>query len=247
MIYLHKILPLLVSPLFLAIFLVLVGLVLKFRSIIFTGIFILLFCSLPVLTREMNSYLETGLALKQTMEVDEADAIVVLSGMLKVIHTKDEIHYEWNGSADRIFAGIELFQAKKSPKLILTNGILPWSLGKPEGEYLKKFAIKMGVPEEKIVLTKIVRNTDEEAKAVKKILQSDNSRIILVTSAFHMPRAKQIFEAVGLHVTSFPVDFLGGQTKLTVLDFIPSAGALNKTSFFIREVIGRTYYKFKYD
>jgi len=42
------------------------------------------------------------------------------------------------------------------------------------------------------------------------------------------------------------VDFLSGADKYTIMNFIPSAGALNQTSFFIRELIGRLYYNLKY-
>ena len=59
---------------------------------------------------------------------------------------------------------------------------------------MKEFAIKFGVPEESILLTDNVQNTDQEAKSVKKLLNSNDVKVILVTSAFHMPRAKKIFE-----------------------------------------------------
>ena len=70
---------------------------------------------------------------------------------------------------------------------------MPWSVGIAEGEYLKELAIKYGVSEENIILTDEVQNTDQEAKAIKKILSNENARIILVTSAFHMPRARKSF------------------------------------------------------
>ena len=95
-------------------------------------------------------------------------------------------------------------------------------------------------------MTENVENTDQEAKAVKKILSTDDPKVILVTSAFHMPRAIKVFEAAGITVVPFPVDFLNGAGKSTFMHFIPSAGAFNNTSFFVREMIGRTYYNLKY-
>ena len=122
---------------------------------------------------------------------------------------------------------------------------MPWSVGIAEGEYLKELAIKYGIPEKKIILTEEVQNTDQEAKAIKKIL-TDNAKIILVTSAFHMPRAEKVFKAANINAIPFPVDFQNSKSKTTMMDFIPSAGALSQTSHFVREMIGRLYYNLKY-
>ena len=74
----------------------------------------------------------------------------------------------------------------------------------------------------------------------------DNPKIILVTSAFHMPRAQLVFEAAGISAIPFPVDFRIGAQKRTFMSFIPSASSFEATSFFVREMIGRTYYNLKY-
>ena len=123
---------------------------------------------------------------------------------------------------------------------------MPWSTGKPEGEYLQEVAIKFGVAPESILLTENVENTDQEAVATRKLINSDRPTITLVTSAFHMQRAQLVFEAAGFQVVPFPVDFQRSESRLTILDFIPSAHALRQFSFFIREMIGRTYYSLKY-
>ena len=246
MIYIHKILPLLFSPLIIIIGLIIFSLITNSKKIGLLGIFILLFCSIPIVSDKLIAYLESNYKLNQTSEVDEADAIVVLSGMVKVIKNKNNLDYEWGESVDRIFAGIELFKENKSQTLILTRGKLPWSVGIPEGEYLREVAIKFGVPEKNILLTENVENTDQEAKAIKKLFSINNPKVILVTSAFHMPRALTVFEAAGIDIVAFPVDFQSSESKITFMSFIPSSSALSGTSFFVREMIGRTYYKLKY-
>ena len=130
--------------------------------------------------------------------------------------------------------------------MILTGGKLPWSVGKPEGEYLRDVAIKYGVPSKNILLTENVENTDQEATAVAELLNKASPKIILVTSAFHMPRAQKVFEAAGINTEPFAVDFLSEADKSTIMNFIPSAEAFKKTSFFIIELIGRLYYNLKY-
>jgi uncharacterized SAM-binding protein YcdF (DUF218 family) len=246
MIYLHKFLPLIVSPLFFVFIIILIGTFLKSKKISLFGLLVLIFCSLPIISNKLIFYLEKDFSLKDISSVSKADAIVVLSGMIRVIKNKENLDYEFGDSIDRILSGIDLFKQDKAPLLILTNGKLPWSVGIPEGEYLKEFSIKFGVPEEKILLTDNVQNTEQEAKSIKKLLNSDDIKIILVTSAFHMPRAKKVFEATNIRVVPFPVDFRNSVKKITFLDFIPSAVSLNKTSKFVREMIGRLYYNLKY-
>ena len=246
MIYLHKILPLIASPLFLIIFLIILGTIFKSKKITLFGVVILIFCSLPIISNKLITYLEKDYTLQDASVINNADAIVVLSGMIQTIKVNDKLKYEFTGAVDRILSGINLFKNDKASLLILTKGKYPWSLGVPEGEYLKEFAIKFGVPEESILLTDNVQNTDQEAKSVKKLLNLNDAKVILVTSAFHMPRAKKIFEAFNIKVIPFAVDFKSSYQKLTFMSFVPSAGALSETSHFVKEMIGRLYYYLKY-
>jgi uncharacterized SAM-binding protein YcdF (DUF218 family) len=246
MIYLHKILPLLISPLLFVLIIILIGTIFKSKKISLLGLLILIFCSLPIVSNKLIFYLEKDYSIQDISTVSKADAIVVLSGMIEVIKTNNNLDYEFNDSIDRILSGIDLFKENKAPLLILTNGKLPWSIGIPEGEYLKNFSIKYGIPEESILLTKNVQNTDQEAKSIKKLLNTNEANIILVTSAFHMPRAKKVFEAANIKVIPFAVDFKNLANKVNCMDFIPSANSVRDTNHFVREMIGRLYYNFKY-
>ena len=246
MIYLHKILPLIFSPLFFILSIIIFGIIIGSKKTSFAGVFILVICSMPIVSDKMIAYLESDYELNRPSEIDTANAIVVLSGMVKTIKTKDSLDYEWSEAVDRFFAGIDLFRLNKAPTLIFTRGKVPWSIGLPEGEFLREEAIKLGIPKKDILLTENVENTDQEAKAIKKLFSIDNPKIILVTSAFHMPRAQLVFEAAGINVIPFPVDFKTGAGKLTFMSFIPSAVSFASTNFFVREIIGRTYYNLKY-
>ena len=246
MIYLHKILPLLVSPLSIVLIIILIGTFFKSKKISLLGLLILIFCSVPIISNKLIFYLEKDYSLQSVKDVTNADAIVVLSGMISSIKTKEKLIYEFNDSIDRILSGIDLFKEDKASFLILTNGKMPWSVGIPEGEYLKDFSIKYGIPEDRILLTDNAQNTDQEAISVKKLIKTNEANIILVTSAFHMPRAKKVFEAANIKVIPFAVDFKTPIKKITIIDFIPSANSLKDTSHFFREMIGRLYYNLKY-
>ena len=246
MIYFHKILPQIFSPLVFIIVLLIIGIIFKSKKISLIGLTILIIFSLPIISNRLTIYLESNYSIKHMSEVNQADAIVVLSGMVRTIRTKDGLKYEFNDAVDRIISGIKLYKSNKAPLLILTRGKVPWSIGIAEGEYLLNIAMKFDIPRTSIILTDNVQNTDQEAKSIKKLLPNRKLKIILVTSAFHMPRAQNVFEAVDIQVIPFPVDFQHQSDKITFMDFIPSAGSFKETSFFVKEIIGRLYYNLKY-
>ena len=68
-------------------------------------------------------------------------------------------------------------------------------------------------------------------------------RIILVTSAFHMRRARMLFERQGFNVEPFPVDFqVPDRQRITILSFLPKAEYLEDSETAMREGVGMLYY-----
>ena len=182
--------------------------------------------------------------------IDSSDGIVVLSSSRHLPPGKTKI-VEWY-DPDRFFAGINLYKANKSKRLIFTGGIHPFASDlPPEGDIYIIEAISMGVPKKDLFTTYPVTNTYQEAKAIKKLLNyeinSTQKRIILVTSAFHMKRAKKIFEREGITVLPYPVDFKSSKSFFSLfrnpLNLIPSSFHLHKSSSAIREIIGRIIYQ----
>jgi uncharacterized SAM-binding protein YcdF (DUF218 family) len=241
MITLHKLLPVLVSPLFLLVGIALVALVSRRRVLGFVALMLLWLLSLPVVSDPMWRMLEQQTVRRSVENVQTAQAIVVLSGMARTVQSETGPINEWADASDRFWAGLELYRAGKAPKLFFTGGKLPWEkTTQTEGDWLSEKAIQFGVPAAAITLTSNVQNTADEAKAVAQILPKGS--IILVTSAFHMPRSRMLFEAEGLRVTAFPVDFQVSERYLTLMDFLPSADALSTSSLALREWLGRFYY-----
>ena len=244
-IYLHKILPLLVSPLFLFIVLTLFYAIRYRLKVLFVSAIALSILSTPITAHFCWEKLESGYKLKAAKSQMKSDAIVVLSGNGNIANTEQGPMFQWS-DPDRFFGGIALFNANKAPTLIFTGGQLPWDIGdKTEGDYLKDEAVLLGVPKEHIYVTREVQNTAQEANAVRALLKDKNSKIILVTSAYHMPRASKLFEANKLNVTPFPVDFKSTNKKLTIMSFIPSTGGLDATFTALREFLGRLYYRIR--
>jgi len=245
-IYLHKLLPLLVSPLGLLTGLMFLALLFKRQWPVYAAMAILFLCSFPLTARSIWMNLESEYPYQPMSTVPKADAVLVLSGMLGGFESEYGYVTEW-GDPDRFFVGVQLVQSGKADKLIFTRGQMPWSDLPPEGELLKQKAIEMGVASEQILLTSVVSNTAEESLAVKSVMEQHGfNEIILVTSSFHLPRAKRLFDEVGIKTYPYSTDFKAANTRLDWLDFIPSAEAFRDTSDGIRDYIGRLYYWLKF-
>ena len=242
MIYLHKILPFFLSPLGIIFIFLIASFFLKRRFFVFLAFLVLVISSNPIVGNYLMQKLEYPYKPISINSINEADAVVVLSGMLHQVGDKNYNTYEFS-DPDRFFGGLDLIRENKSDKIIFTAGQLPWTDNwEPEGFILKNKAISFGVPQAKILVTENVKNTYEESIAITKLI-SNNSSIILVTSAFHMHRSKYLFEKQGFDIIPYPVDFKTSNAKTSIMNFLPSVSSLNNVSLFIRENIGRLYYK----
>ena len=93
MIYLHKILPLIASTMFLVIVLITWGIVFKSRIAGILAVSILIICSLPIFSNKLITSLENEYMLSDASSAKTADAIVVLSGMVRTIDSKNGLYY----------------------------------------------------------------------------------------------------------------------------------------------------------
>tara|TARA_Y100001968_G_C19447816_1_gene766430 strand:+ start:2702 stop:3484 length:783 start_codon:yes stop_codon:yes gene_type:complete len=253
---LSKIIPLIISPLGLTILFLLLSLKYRKRLLILISLGIILIFSMPITSQNLWKFLESNLERKSiknilTKEnVVSTKAIVVLGLGMHPAPGKEKIS-EWN-DADRFFGGIEVYERliemNIEPIIIFPGS---WSELKPnmqpEGEILKKYAIRLGVPNKRILTTGKVQNTKQEANSIAKILPN-GSKIILVTSAFHIKRATRLFTQEGFRIIPFPVDFKtrgewAGELSKDPLNFIPSSSGLKASSSALRELLGRIIYR----
>lgn len=251
MIYLFKILPALVMPTVWIIVLILLSVWLQRRLFAWLAVALLLLTTNPYAAHHLMRWVEQDAVRLSTAAQPKADAIVVLSGMLRdVDNDQGGTTPEWGDAVDRFDGGIALYHADKAPTLVFTGGRLPWSTSDiTEGQVLRKRALARGVPDSAIYLTGEVQNTQQEARAIGDWLrQTQNAaspHILLVTSAFHMARAKRLFEATGLRVTAFPVDFLSKIEPGDPSNWAPSGHALRKFETAWRECLGQWFYRLR--
>jgi uncharacterized SAM-binding protein YcdF (DUF218 family) len=248
MLFLHKLLPIFVLPLGLVLALLAIGLFRKKRWPLIAAWLLLYLASLPIVGSRLLGTLESRYTPMPVSDVEKADAIVPLGGIFGPPPRCQGCLPNLREGGDRLEAGIELWQQKKAEFLVFTGGRMPWSnRAEVEGVASKRVAVARGVPADKILVTEEVGNTADEAQAIAALMHLRGwSKIILVTSAAHMPRAARTFRKAGVGFVPFPVDYqVDPHAALTLLDFLPSAGGLEDTEGTLRELLGILFYSMR--
>ena len=250
-VFLSKLLPLFVYPLGLAcIVLVLAGIFYKRTRLRNTLIII----SLAILWLSSTSGVANGLAKSlewqylPLKDVPTADVIVVLGGGTEpAIYPRSSV--EINSAGDRVLYAAQLYKQGKAGHLLLSGAEIDWlsdSTSSPAQD-MATILKSIGVPEDALWLETRSLNTYENALYAKQFLQEKGiHKILLVTSAMHMPRAVAVFQKQGLEVIPAPVDYsvtqVNGPTDVTdwvnqFLGLLPSAGNLSTTTNALKEYL----------
>ncbi|WP_422362352.1 YdcF family protein [Reichenbachiella sp.] len=152
---------------------------------------------------------------------------------------------QFNKGADRIVHAIDLYKKGIIEKILITGGSGTLTFeGNKEAHALKGFALGSGIPQSDIIMEDKARNTRENAQFSKELISETSDKAILITSAFHMYRARKCFEKVHLSVTPFPTDYYGRKLYYTPDDIlIPSLYGLKIWTILTKEWIGIIAYK----
>lgn len=244
MLFLHKLLPIFVLPLGWVMVLLGIALWRKKRWPVIAALAVLYVSSIPFVGSLLQRSLESFYPPVGIDAVEKVDAIVPLGGIFGP-PAEPGLLPNIGEAGERLEAGIQLWQRQKAPFLVFTGGRMPWSKSpEVEGDWSARVAIGRGIPAEKVLVTGEVGNTEDEARVVHDLMsQRGWKKIILVTSAWHMPRAARQFRKAGVDCVPFPVDYqVDPKGSLTLLDFLPGAGGLRATEAAIREWYGIAFY-----
>lgn len=202
-----------------------------------------IFSTVPV-SQSLIRGLEDSYPPVPVEQVKKADYIIVLGGMVQN-NTRYPERPELNGAADRLFAAAELWKNDKADTILFSggSGMVDFPNQK-EADSALYFLKQLGVPSDKIILESESKNTYENAVYSHKLIPGD-SRVILVTSAFHMMRAIDVFQNAGIQVVDFyPVDYKSVEIKNSFFDYVPDLASLGNSSLAIKEWMGMVAYRF---
>jgi uncharacterized SAM-binding protein YcdF (DUF218 family) len=170
---------------------------------------------------------------------DKTQAIVVLGGGTYVNAMEFGGHTTGRFTLERIRYAAYLHRLTGKP-LLLTGGD-PMDIGMAEAVQMKTvLESEFGAPVRWV--EDASDNTRENAIRSFAILGKEGvTDILLVTHAWHMPRAAAEFRHAGFHVTPAPTAFTT-RFRTDALTFVPTTSALEKSRLFMHEIIGMMWY-----
>ena len=138
----------------------------------------------------------------------------------------------------RIVEGVRLLRVLPDARLIVTG---PGQPGYPtHAEVLGRVAMQLGIAPARIIRAEAVRDTEDEAQAVRAIVGA--SPVALVTTAWHLPRATSLMRKAGLEVIPCPTDYTARPSpkfRWSELDW--DVASLERSTAAVRERIGYTW------
>lgn len=173
------------------------------------------------------------------------DGIIILGGPIDSDVSAARHTPVIRNAADRIIAGAALARKYPNARIIFTGGS-PDLLSNDarEADYAAMVFEKLGIPRSRMMFERRSRNTFENAEFSKALADpKPGERWLLVTSAYHMPRAVGLFRKAGFAVEPYPVDWrLRGLADL--ISFTPIAtDGLALTDLAVREWMGLAAYR----
>lgn len=173
------------------------------------------------------------------------DYAVLLTGITRgQAGPSDRVYFS---AADRATHTLQLYKLGLVKKVLVSGGSGRLdNSGAREADELSTFLIMAGMKEEDIVIENKSRNTHDSAVEVAAMLdtrQEKSARLLLVSSAYHLRRARACFEKVGLHPDLFATDPHGTPEKYSPgMFFIPSIEAIIIWQSLLKELAGMTTY-----
>ena len=248
--YLSKIFWFFIQPLNLAIFLLLAGLVAalfgrrKLAGMGSIAAFVIL---------ALSAWTSIGATMLNPLEErfpkpalpDRIDGIVVLGGGFEGAINLARGGYELNSGGDRMVETAILARRFPQAKVVVSGGNGSLFLdGEGDADTAPRLLEALGVAADRLTLEDKSRNTYENAVFSRDLVQPKPGETwLLVTSAFHMPRAKALFDKAGFATVPWPVDYrTSGKEGIGFFRDNP-ADSLQATTMAIREWIGLFAYR----
>jgi uncharacterized SAM-binding protein YcdF (DUF218 family) len=167
--------------------------------------------------------------------------IVVLGGAIQPEMSRARRQVSVNEAAGRLTEALALARRFPAAKVVYSGCSAALGGGPCEADVAGRFFTSMGVARERVLLERASRNTQENALFTRDaVAQKEGEVWLLVTSAFHMPRAMGAFRKVGVSVTPWPAAYLTAPNDLQ-FGHVTSGLRLSETA--LREWIGLIAYR----
>ncbi len=168
------------------------------------------------------------------------DGIVVLGGFMNGEVNAGRQGAELNSAADRIVEAMRLARLFPDAKLVISGGVGAFMVeAAAEAERTRQLLTSLGYSGARFIYENRSRNTVENALFSKELAEPRPGETwLLITSAYHMPRAVGCFEKAGFDVVPWSVDYKTSGKEGFALYLEQPNEALSRFSVAIREWLG---------
>jgi uncharacterized SAM-binding protein YcdF (DUF218 family) len=168
---------------------------------------------------------------------DDTDIIVLGSGEMYASSTLVSPRMDVHGW-ERVYAGVALWR-QTGGRLIFTGG--PGTDDTPTlAGLMRSVAHELGVPMAQMGIATGSLNTYQDLLSAQKLLRPQ-SRVWLVTSAAHMPRAMAVANKLGVIAKAYSVDYRQIR-QISATSWLPNPGAIGQVLYAGHEILGRLHY-----
>ena len=170
------------------------------------------------------------------------DIVLLSGGLQREPAAKDDFVALEEINVDRLLAAVALWRRTPDATLVIAGGG-PWPIS--ESAVLGQLAQRLGVPENAIRGEARSQSTWENAEQLRALAPPLPSRIALVSSALHLPRALIAFRAAGFAPCTVVSDSMYAPPGGNIGYFLPQSSALVKSEFAIHELVGDLLYRWR--
>ena len=247
--YAAKLLWPLLQPSMVITLLVILGTLLSWRSrwpslgrrLVVIGIALLLVCGLSPLGQWLAAPLENRFPRGDIARGAPVTGIIILGGVEDGRTSPPRELAGLNEAAERVTEAVALARQLPNARVVFSGGSGSLVLDEPpEAETIGRLLLALGLSPARVTLEDRSRDTWENALFTKRLIDpKPGERWLLVTSAWHMPRAIGCFRQAGFPVEAWPVDYRTPQSW-TFERAIPDG--LRRVDFSVREYLGLLVY-----
>jgi uncharacterized SAM-binding protein YcdF (DUF218 family) len=212
-------------------------------SLLSLGLLLSYLSSIGPVADLLAARLEQGLSRWEPAAAEQSpQAIVILGGgsVRDGANVPDRERLK-HGTLQRVVEGARVARVSGLP--VLVSGGVPQGLRQPEAHLMRETLQQTLGVQVRWVEDRSRDTADNARMSAVMLREAGLSRVILVTQAYHMPRAQRAFEAAGLNVTAAPHDFMAGSPAAWHLrDLIPRAARAEVIALCLHEWMGRLWY-----
>jgi uncharacterized SAM-binding protein YcdF (DUF218 family) len=187
--------------------------------------------------------LENRFSQPDLAKLGKVDGVIVLGGAVDTNRSGAFDTLVISDAGERLLALVDLGRRYPSAKLVMTGGSanIDGEDAVREADVVRdRFLPMVGFDPARVIFERVSRNTDENARYSAALVKPQPGEVwLLVTSAYHMPRAVGIFRKQGWPVVPYPVDYGSWPESRISFDLL---GGLQNFYWASREWIGLTYY-----